>query len=158
MRHQGAAESPGVLRTFPGPEWFGLTGPQYPNSYELLRSIPLTLRSVTSIFFKEMGTRWHLIQILLPLTDNSGKPLPGKLFQEIKEELTARFKGLTVYSRAPAEGLWKPSQGTKRDEIIVYEVMTCRMQRAWWRDFRVRLERLFRQESVVIRAHTLTLL
>ena len=62
----------------------------------------------------------YLIQILLPLSDNDGQPFPRRLYHDIKDELTARFKGLTVYSRAPAEGIWKPRRGTKRDEIIIY--------------------------------------
>jgi hypothetical protein len=93
-----------------------------------------------------------LIQILLPLTDNSGEPLPRRLYQQIQSELTQRFKGLTAYSRAPAEGLWKPRQGTKRDEIIVYEVMATRFDVRWWRRYRTRLEQSFRQESIIIRA------
>ena len=100
----------------------------------------------------------HLIQILLPLRDNSGHALPPELFRDIREELTARFKGLTVYSRAPAVGLWKPRKGTRRDEIIVYEVMAQTLEKAWWKEYRVRLQNLFRQESVVIRAHKLVLL
>jgi len=100
----------------------------------------------------------HLIQILLPLNDNNGKALPRRLFHDIKTELTSRFKGLTAYSRAPAEGIWKPRKGTKRDEIIVYEVMTSTLQRSWWKRYRTRLERQFRQESIVIRAQETFLL
>jgi hypothetical protein len=100
----------------------------------------------------------HLIQILLPLTDNEGSPLPGKLFTDIKVELTGRFKGLTVYSRAPAEGLWNPRKGTRRDEIVVYEVMIDHLDREWWRGYRVRLEQLCCQESIVIRAEAIEVL
>jgi len=93
-----------------------------------------------------------LIQILLPLTDNTGEPFPRELYQHIQSELTQRFKGLTAYSRAPAEGLWKPGEGTRRDEIIVYEVMAPRFNARWWRQYRAQLQKSFRQESVVIRA------
>jgi hypothetical protein len=71
----------------------------------------------------------HLIQILLPFNEKSGKPLPRKLFHDLKDELATHFKGLTVYSRAPAEGIWKPRKGTKRDEIVVYEVMAGTFER-----------------------------
>ena len=94
----------------------------------------------------------HLVHILLPLKDNNGKRLPRKLYGEIQKELTGKFNGLTVYSRAPAEGLWKPRRGTRRDEIIVYEVMVQVWQFKWWRQYRKRLERLLRQELVVSRA------
>jgi hypothetical protein len=94
----------------------------------------------------------QIVQILLPLTDNQGKRFPSKLYHDIKDELTARFKGLTVYSRAPAEGIWKPRKGTRRDEIVVYEVMVSKLQLKWWQKYRAHLEKLFRQESIVIRA------
>jgi hypothetical protein len=94
----------------------------------------------------------YLVQILLPLADNRGRPLPWKLYKEIQKELTERFKGLTAYSRAPAEGLWKPRRGTKRDEIVVYEVMTPTLDRIWWKRYRRRLEEILRQETIVIRA------
>jgi hypothetical protein len=94
----------------------------------------------------------HVVQILLPLTDNEGKPHPREIFDNIKRDLTTRFKGLTAYSRAPAEGLWKPRKGTKRDDIIVYEVMVPSFRLAWWKNYRMYLEKLLRQESIVIRA------
>lgn len=100
----------------------------------------------------------HLIQILLPLNDNHGKALPRELYRTVKEELTSRFKGLTVYSRAPAEGIWKPRRGTKRDEIVVYEIMALRLRRKWWKAYRAKLERLFHQESVVVRAEEVVML
>ena len=75
-----------------------------------------------------------------------------ELYEQIQKELTERFKGLTAYSRAPAEGLWKPRRGTKRDEIVVYEVMTSTLDRIWWKRYRGRLEEMLRQEAIVIRA------
>ncbi|HEX4610812.1 MAG TPA: hypothetical protein VH092_21660, partial [Urbifossiella sp.] len=66
----------------------------------------------------------HLIHILLPLKGKSGKPIGRKLFHTVADELTERFGGLTAYTRAPAEGLWKEdASGTERDEIVIYEVM-----------------------------------
>jgi hypothetical protein len=100
----------------------------------------------------------QLVQILLPLTDNHGKRFPKELYHNVKDELTGRFKGLTVYSRAPAEGMWKPRKGTRRDDIVVYEVMVAKLQRKWWKRYRAHLEKMFRQESVVIRAQRMTLL
>jgi hypothetical protein len=46
----------------------------------------------------------YLIQILLPLYDNAGAPLPRELYDDVREELTRRFGGLTAFTRAPAEG------------------------------------------------------
>ena len=100
----------------------------------------------------------QLVQILLPLTDNRGQRLPRKRFEEVKRELTKRFKGLTAYSRGPAEGLWKPGDGTKREEIVVYEVMMANLDKGWWKRYRRHLEHLFHQEHVVIRSHRVKVL
>ena len=94
----------------------------------------------------------YLVQILLPLRDNEGQPLPRDIFDSIKLRLTDRYKGLTAYSRSPAEGLWKPRSKTRRDEIVVYEVMVPDLDLNWWRDYRKLLEQQLRQESIVIRA------
>jgi hypothetical protein len=94
----------------------------------------------------------YIVQILLPLTDNTGQPHPRQIFDDIKHELTRRFKGLTAYSRAPAEGLWKPRKNTKHDDIVVFEVMVTSFRLKWWRKYRAFLEKLLRQESLVIRA------
>jgi hypothetical protein len=94
----------------------------------------------------------HVVQILLPLADNEGTPHPRRIFEDIKRDLTQRFKGLTAYSRAPAEGLWRPRKGTHHDDIIVYEVMVPSFDLRWWRKYRASLEKLLRQESIVIRA------
>jgi hypothetical protein len=42
-----------------------------------------------------------LIEIFLPLTDNSGRKLRKELFVETRRELIERFGGLTAYSRSP---------------------------------------------------------
>jgi hypothetical protein len=101
----------------------------------------------------------HLIQVLLPLYDNAGEPVPRDLFRAVAGELTERFGGLTAYTRAPAQGLWKEDEHhTTRDDLVVYEVMADRLQRAWWRDYRAGLEARFRQERVVVRAQAVELL
>jgi hypothetical protein len=95
----------------------------------------------------------HLIHILLPLNDNQGKPLPKKLFRTVAEELTERFGGLTAHTRAPAEGMWKDgSTGTDKDDIVIFEVMAEELDEGWWRKYRARLERRFKQEKVIVRA------
>ena len=95
----------------------------------------------------------YLIQLLLPLDDNDGQRLPGALFQEVREELVARFGGLTAFSRAPVEGLCQDeAERVEDDELLVYEVMTEALDRAWWADYRRRLETAFRQREILIRA------
>ena len=100
----------------------------------------------------------HLIQVLLPLYDNAGQQLPGRLHQAVRDELAERFGGLTAYTRAPAEGLWKSDSQTQRDEIVVYEVMTGCLDAVWWGRYRQELEGRFRQQQVVVRAQDMRLL
>jgi hypothetical protein len=101
----------------------------------------------------------HLIQVLLPLYDNVGERLPRELFKAVSAELTERFGGLTAHTRAPAEGLWKEdAETTTKDDIVLYEVMVEHLDRSWWRDYRVSLETRFRQDVIVVRAHTVEVL
>ncbi len=95
----------------------------------------------------------HLVQLLLPVYDNAGHAFPASHYASVRDELAGRFGGLTAYTRAPAEGLWSQDSGQQaRDDIVVYEVMVEQLDRAWWEGFRARLERLFAQEELVVRA------
>lgn len=82
-----------------------------------------------------------------------GTPVAREHFAEVARELTGRFGGLTAYTRAPARGLWhSPAGTTAEDQVVVYEVMTEQLDRAWWADYRRALEVRFQQEEVVVRA------
>jgi hypothetical protein len=124
----------------------GRTAPAYELRPSLLPSSPRRGRPI------------YLIQILLPLYDNAGAPLPRELYARVREELTGKYGGLTAFSRAPAEGLWQEGSETKRDDIVVLEVMADQLDRAWWQGYRRDLERAFRQEAIVVRAQELDLL
>lgn len=95
----------------------------------------------------------HIVQILLPTADNAGQPFPRAFFHDLRRELTDRFGGVTVYARGPAEGFWEGEGGQSRDDILIFEVMADDVDAAWWREKRESLERDFRQDEVVIRAH-----
>src|SRR5437764_2999416 len=100
-----------------------------------------------------------LIHILLPLTDNAGRPRGRELLRAVAGELTERFGGLTAHTRAPAEGLWREdSSATSKDEIVIYEVMVEDLDEKWWREYRRGLEKRFRQEQVIVRAQEVRLL
>ena len=97
--------------------------------------------------------KMHVIEIFLPLKRHDGGEQPRALFGEVRRELIERFGGLTAFTRAPAEGLWEDPDGSiDRDQIVIFEVMVDRLDRAWWGDFRRRLETMFEQEAIVIRA------
>jgi hypothetical protein len=102
----------------------------------------------------------NLIQALLPLYDNAGKQFPKDLYNQVRRELVERFGGLTVYTRAPLQGLWQEDRGghTVRDDLVIYEVMTDNLDTAWWRRYRATLEERFAQEALLIRSHPITLL
>jgi hypothetical protein len=101
----------------------------------------------------------HLIQILLPLYDNEGREFAHELYRDIGEELVARFSGLTAFTRAPAEGHWMPAGNeTKRDDIMIFEVMAPKIDEKWWSEYRKTLEKRLRQESIVIRSYAIRLL
>lgn len=101
----------------------------------------------------------YLVQILLPIHDNSQQPFPREEYGRVREELTERFGGLTVYTRAPAEGLWKLNDNhTSMDDIVVFEVMAKELDPAWWRKYRTDLEARFRQDVIVVRAQQTQLL
>ena len=90
----------------------------------------------------------HLIQLLLPQYDNTGEQFPEAYYTKVRRELTDKFGGLTAFTRAPAQGLWKNEGETKRDDILVFEVMSPRLNRAWWGQYRAALEELARATKV----------
>ena len=94
----------------------------------------------------------HLIQILLPLTDNDGRAFAAADYGRVRGELAERFGGITAFTHAPAEGVWREGGHTSRDDIVVFEVMAEGLDRSWWQEYRVDLERRFRQEAIVARA------
>jgi hypothetical protein len=101
----------------------------------------------------------YLVQILVPLYDNDGHAFEASEYITLRSELADRFGGVTAYTRAPARGVWKGDTGeTSRDDIVIFEVMTDTLDRAWWTRFRKELERRFRQESLIVRALGSTLL
>ena len=100
----------------------------------------------------------HLVQILLPTADNDGHPFPSDWFRDLRQDLTDRFGGVTVYAQAPAEGFWQGGESTSRDDIVIFEVMCASLDEPWWHNRRARLEAQFRQDLVIVRAQDIRLL
>ena len=94
----------------------------------------------------------HLVQILLPLADNAGRRFEGKTYGRVRTELGERFGGITSFTRAPAEGMWREGGHTAHDDIVVFEVMAREIDHSWWERYRAELERRFDQETIVVRA------
>lgn len=101
----------------------------------------------------------HLIEIFLPVSDNQGREQSNELFAQVRQELIDRFGGLTAFTRSPAKGLWQSDdKDAQRDDIVIYEVMAESLDRAWWREYKLELERRFEQEEMVIRSHQIELI
>lgn len=102
----------------------------------------------------------NLVQLFLPLRDNSGQPFPREHFATVGAEITERFGGMTAYARSPAVGLWKEAgaEPTKRDDLIVYEVMVEELDGEWWGRYRLSLEERFHQASILVRSQEIRLL
>lgn len=99
----------------------------------------------------------HLIQLLLPLHDNSGHGFPSSHFNHVRQELTEGFGGVTAFLRSPAVGLWKESAGeVNRDEVIMFEVLAEQLDKDWWASYRKRLQDMFGQDEVLIWASVIT--
>lgn len=95
----------------------------------------------------------RLIQILLPLYDNAEQPFPKRLVDQVRQELTDNFGGVTIYLRSPAVGAWESESGAVcRDDVILVEVMVQTIDSAWWSTYRQELERRFSQDRILIRA------
>ena len=101
----------------------------------------------------------HLVQILLPLYSNSGEQFSRDLFDQVRDELMDKFSGLTAYTQTPVSGLWQEGRGkTVHDENVIYEVIVENLDRDWWTSYRSRLEKRFRQEQLIVRAHRISML
>ena len=94
-----------------------------------------------------------LVQLLLPLYDNSGQRFANARFAQVVDELTDVHGGVTAYLRSPAEGTWAEGGGAVgKDEVVMFEVMVDHLDRDWWSAYRRALEQRFTQEELVVRA------
>jgi hypothetical protein len=104
-----------------------------------------------------MPAKMHLVQLLLPLHDNEGRPFSASYFTQVRRDLTDRFGGVTAFVRSPAVGLWKESADeTNRDEVVMFEVLAPQLDPNWWSLYRKQLQNKFRQDEVLIWASTIT--
>jgi hypothetical protein len=99
----------------------------------------------------------HLVQLLIPLHDNHKQAFPTAYFNKVREDLKNYFGGVTAFVRSPAVGLWKETaEDTNRDEVILFEVLTEQLDKAWWADYREQLQERFQQEEILVWASNIT--
>lgn len=94
----------------------------------------------------------HIVQILLPLRRPRGEAQPGERFKATREELVERCGGVTIYSQAPAEGLWDDGEEVVIDPVVVFEAMDPAFSRNWWAVYKRRLAERFEQDEIMLRA------
>ena len=102
--------------------------------------------------------RVFLIQLLLPVKDNEGRPFPRGQFDAVRVELTEHFGGVTAFLQSPASGAWKEEGETVEDELVLYEVLCDALDRGWWKAYRESLQVRFKQELIVARAFPVEML
>lgn len=101
----------------------------------------------------------HLIELFLPLYDSQGNRFPEKIFADLKNELTEKFGGLTIHSKAPATGLWKPANDKPiKDTIVIYEIMTDNIDEDDWQRWKKQLQNDLEQDEIMIRSTQIRLL
>lgn len=98
----------------------------------------------------------HVVEIFLPLRRSDGSRIEESRFVDLQHALTRQFGGVTAFTRAPAEGLWKDDNAeVVADEIVVFEVMADVIDAPFWRALRQELEAAFDQKEVIIRTHSI---
>jgi hypothetical protein len=100
-----------------------------------------------------MRARWR-IEIFAPLTRGRGG------LHDLREDLAARFGGVTAFERAPAVGLRREDGGegeeaaeaVTQDSIVVLEVVADDFDPNWWGAFREGWEARLGQRRLLVRA------
>lgn len=94
-----------------------------------------------------------LIQLLLPTVCVAAPDQLHSPLGQTREELAARFKGLTAYVRSPAKGVWTAPDGhTEQDDVVMIEIVAENFDRAWWRSYAATLAARFQQDTIHLRA------
>ncbi len=70
----------------------------------------------------------------------------------MRKTFTQRFGGVTAFTRAPAEGVFKDSGKEVHDDVVLIEVMAEALDREVWARYRKHLEQTFGQDEIPIRA------
>jgi hypothetical protein len=76
----------------------------------------------------------HLVQILIPTFDNAGQQFGQSKFEGVRLELIERFGGLTAFVQSLRSvcGRTRKVARQRHDNMILIEVMSKTLDRAWW--------------------------
>jgi hypothetical protein len=100
----------------------------------------------------------YLIQILLPLRDSRNELFEQRLFDDVRTDLARHFGRVHAYIRPHLSEAWRGSQELIADDVVIFELMTDRLEREFWRLYRRELQDVFQQESLIMRALRIDLL
>jgi len=93
-----------------------------------------------------------LVQILIPLTTGEGETIKKRWFDALMKELTDRFGGATSFKQSPGQGHWDSGHDIERESIVLIEVMSDRLDEAYWTALKARLEGELTQDEIMMRA------
>ena len=65
----------------------------------------------------------HLIEIFIPLYDNDGRRFEQAFYSDVRATLFDKFGGITVFGRAPAQGMDTDS-GHMSGSAVLWQVVT----------------------------------
>jgi len=92
-----------------------------------------------------------LYQLYLPLNYNDGRPIEEDKFSLTRKELITRFGGLTTTPPGfPLQGWWQSAGTVVRDDIVLWTVLTQRVENDFFNTYRELLEERFSQEEIRI--------
>ena len=101
----------------------------------------------------------YQIELYLPLYNNDKKAFPTSHYESVKQNLSDKFGGITMYSRTPVIGLWKESQESiVKDDLVIYEIISEKLDESFWQEYKFMLQSLFQQEAIIIKSSKIKLL
>jgi hypothetical protein len=98
-------------------------------------------------------------EILLPLAYNDGRPMSGEAFEQTREELIARFGGLSLLPE-PVRGYWV-HEGTRYEDQsvrVVIDVDDTPENRQFFLDFKPTLLQRFEQIEIHLISYVIEVL
>jgi hypothetical protein len=67
--------------------------------------------------------------LYLPLTDNLGRPIADRVFDDLERRLLAQFGGLTTQQRDfPLRGIWQGGTRLYHDQVVIMTALDFRRQ------------------------------
>jgi inorganic pyrophosphatase len=107
----------------------------------------------------QQAIKTKLIQLFLPTIAKNGKPFPRSYYDTVREQLTDKFNGVSMYFNSKVSGVWKDEDAKLvKDELMVFEVMSDAITLDFWKSYQRSLQKQFKQESILIRCMDMNLI